>query len=621
MLDLRRDRVDYTGGLLAPPDGFRFERAVATTYSLDLETLLAVLLPLAFGTAPESLEACSDGLLLLRALRHTARRLTVFHQAGQIPPPHRATPLHALLDRILVPVALPPLHGQRPPAFHPKTWTIEFRNGAGESRYRFLVLSRNLSRGDSLDIALSLESGTDRRQTRRTGPLLEFLAFLRRSFSARQSCVPLGLPHARDHIHRLEALETGLATHPLVLGEDAAPWEDFDLFPLFDGASRRAFSADPLFSGHPGRVVVMSPFLDTSVIRDITKSADGRPTLLTRPDAYAALDAPVRDSVDAWALKDVLASSEPAPGIDADTPRETDLHAKLYLRETPAGTALLLGSMNATASGHERNVEMMVRLRAAPHSFGCRNFLRELFGKKDNPFELLSPDTAPSPAEESAESDRKAAQAAVDLFCRCRAKGHVEPDGTAHHAIVVEIPTSFTLPDDVRRCTLRPLIPHGVRPCPARGTLRFGGLALAGLSPLFVLAAETASITLERVVHVPLDGLNENERDQAAVQAVVDANGGWTECLGMFFAPAPCLAAESRNFRDGNAPAGATGRSSLSGLYEDMLRTAATPDGAERFAELDIDSLLARQTSPEAVRARELLALFRQVLPKKRRHP
>lgn len=613
MLDLRRNRVDYTGGLLAPPDGFHFECAVATTYSLDLETLLAVLLPLAIDKAPDNPEACSDGLLLLRALWRVAPRLTVFHQSGQIPVPHRATPLHALLDRILVPITLPLHSGGRPPAFHPKTWTIEYRNDAGESRYRFLVLSRNLTRDDSLDISLSLESGTDRRQTRRTGPLLDFLEFLGRK-------IPSGLPHARDHKTRLSKLSKGLATHPLALGENAWPWDDFDLFPLFDDASRRTLALDPLFSGKPGRVVAMSPFLSAPVVHSLAKRADGPPTLLTRPDAYAGLDAPARDSVDAWALKDILTAPHPVPESDADIPRDTDLHAKLYLRESPSESALLLGSMNATESGLRRNVEMMIRLHAAPQVFGCRDLLRDLFGKKDNPFEQLAPDTTLPPSEESAKADRDAAQAAIDIFCRCDAVGCVETDG-ARHAIVVEIPPTFALPAGVRCCTLRPLGLHRGRPAPAAGTLRFGGLALAELSPLFVLAAETASCTLERVVRVPLDGLDEASRDAAAVQAVVDAGGGWSECLGMFFSPTPYKVAEARQFSEGSAPGSTFARRSLSGLYEDMLRTAAAPGGAECFANLDIDALLARQTGPEASRARELLNLFRQVLPKHRSRP
>jgi len=41
MLDFRNDRLDY-GRLLIPPEGYRLDRAIAATYSLDLNTLLSI---------------------------------------------------------------------------------------------------------------------------------------------------------------------------------------------------------------------------------------------------------------------------------------------------------------------------------------------------------------------------------------------------------------------------------------------------------------------------------------------------------------------------------------------------------------------------------------------------
>ena len=41
MLDVKKDRLDY-GELLMPPEGFQLSSGIATTYSLDLHTLLAI---------------------------------------------------------------------------------------------------------------------------------------------------------------------------------------------------------------------------------------------------------------------------------------------------------------------------------------------------------------------------------------------------------------------------------------------------------------------------------------------------------------------------------------------------------------------------------------------------
>ena len=614
MLNLRRNRVDYTDGLLAPPPGFHLERAVATTYSLDLETLLAVLLPLAIGSAPpDTPEAYLDGPLVLRALNRIAPRLTVFHQAGQIPEPRRSTPLHALLDRLLVPVALPARNGAISPSFHPKTWTLEFRNAKGDTFLRFLVLSRNLARDDSLDIVLALESATGRRSLRRTRPLIDFLGFLTAN-------IPPDIPHAREHAKRIANISRALAARPLALPK-GSPWADFDLLPLHDASTRRSFATDPLFDGHPGRVVVMSPFLSATVIRRLADRADGPPVLLTRPDAYANLGMDIQQSVEAWALKDPVASPE-AENADADNCRNTDLHSKLYLRETPSETALLLGSMNATESGLNRNVEFMVRLRCPLRIYGRDKLLTDLFGKKpdapSNPFELLHPGVSPDPANEAAEADRVAAQTTIDAFCRCGTSGRVEADGKLH-AIVVDVSPSFKLPPRVHRCGLRPLALRADRAKPTKGTLRFGGLAMADLSPLFVLSATTDTATLSRVVRIPLADLDENARDAAATQAVVDASGGWAVCLGVFFSPEPYIAAaKAHECLTGTGTPGGLVSRMYSGLYENMLRTAAEPDGAGHFASMDLDTLLARQTGPEASRARKLLAIFREALFQKR---
>ncbi|WP_435106694.1 hypothetical protein [Arhodomonas sp. AD133] len=64
--------------ILRPPAGYRLDRTVMTTYSLDLEVLLA--LPLAVlaqadGGVEELLE---DPLLLLEALREASDRVHVF---------------------------------------------------------------------------------------------------------------------------------------------------------------------------------------------------------------------------------------------------------------------------------------------------------------------------------------------------------------------------------------------------------------------------------------------------------------------------------------------------------------------------------------------------------------
>ena len=248
MLDLRANRIGYSSDLLVPPDGFHFERAVATTYSLDLETLLATLIPLTFGKTDDP-DAFRDGKLLLPALMKTASRVTVFYQSGQIQVPRHNTALFSLLDRLLVPVMLDKgdssVGKDESPSFHPKTWTIEYKNDSGDSFCRFAVLSRNLTFDCCLDISFAIESDQDQPNKTETKRLCDFLSFLR------DEC-PIGIPAkvGKSHRDRINHLRKALLKHPLGLGEFRHPWKDFQILPLVPGRSsaKRPIFDDPLFS-------------------------------------------------------------------------------------------------------------------------------------------------------------------------------------------------------------------------------------------------------------------------------------------------------------------------------------------------------------------------------------
>ena len=148
------DRVEY-GAELTPPPGFHLVRAVATTYSLDFETLLAALIPLGLSGDIDDGEM-NNPVALLQAIRKVTGKLVIFCEAGQIKAPKIQGKILGLLDDIVVQVALP-RQGKLYPSFHPKTWTIEYENAIGERCWRFIVLSRNLTNDRSWDVAVSLE--------------------------------------------------------------------------------------------------------------------------------------------------------------------------------------------------------------------------------------------------------------------------------------------------------------------------------------------------------------------------------------------------------------------------------------------------------------------------------
>src|SRR6185295_10068951 len=122
---------------LRPPPGFLLDSAVGTTYSLDLETLLAV--PLGFAMLDWENERgalARDPVALLHALRRCAANVTVFCQAGRIAAPARHHPLFAHLEPMVIEAIVP----NRGASFHAKTWLLRFVGDDQKVVYRFICL-------------------------------------------------------------------------------------------------------------------------------------------------------------------------------------------------------------------------------------------------------------------------------------------------------------------------------------------------------------------------------------------------------------------------------------------------------------------------------------------------
>ena len=157
---------------LRPPPGFQLDRAIATTYSLDLITLLS--LPLSFAlldiTNDEG-KLIRNPVALLHALRTYADRLTIFCHAGGIAVPAQRHPLYAHLEDAIIPVR------KAGGAFHPKIWVLRFTSAGEPVHYRFLCLSRNITGDPSWDTLLTLDGEVADRQRAfaKNHPLADFL--------------------------------------------------------------------------------------------------------------------------------------------------------------------------------------------------------------------------------------------------------------------------------------------------------------------------------------------------------------------------------------------------------------------------------------------------------------
>ena len=121
---------------LRPPDGYTLDRAIGTTYSLDLVTLLSVPLAFAlFDRAESNEELLKDPVLLLEALRRHAQRTSIFCNAGQIASPRGAHALFIALEPMVHEVRCPNRGGEVAPVpWTPEDWSVRCRRSPHHPR-------------------------------------------------------------------------------------------------------------------------------------------------------------------------------------------------------------------------------------------------------------------------------------------------------------------------------------------------------------------------------------------------------------------------------------------------------------------------------------------------------
>lgn len=341
---------------LRPPAGYQLDRAVGTTFSLDLHALVTAPLAFALFDAEASEDEQASVAELLEALRRYSDRIDIFCQAGQIALPSKYRPIVAYLEAAVHPVT--PTNQRR--IFHPKVWALRYTSDVSSPVYRLLVLSRNLTFDHSLDTLLALDGKPSRSPDvkKRNAPLVRFLRELPRLAT---------VPMARERRLRVDELARDFAS---VAFDLPAGFDELRFWPLGLTQGSRTPFADLAKTG--GRRLIVSPFLTAPLLRQLGPGG----ILVSRAES---LDAIPSDDLAAFSECHVL--SDQAVGDHADekgaaVPEEAvaeavggmlrGLHAKLFTFELGWDAHVFTGSANATSAAFTGNVE----------------FLAELIGKK-----------------------------------------------------------------------------------------------------------------------------------------------------------------------------------------------------------------------------------------------
>ncbi|HNP57056.1 phospholipase D family protein [uncultured Gordonia sp.] len=478
---------------IAPAPGSTIEHLVGTTFTLDLESALLPCLALVGSSNTGS----ADVVETVAAIKASIGNVDIFHQAGQISVPRDRGPLFSLLE--------PSVHGihRAQGLFHPKLWLGVYRDEDGEETVRLLILSRNLTKDRSWDVALSLDGRIGRTRNQANAPLEHLLTYL-----GSASVTPI----AEHRQRRLAELGKRLQKVEWELPDGVV-----DLAFHVYGLPRRTLPT-PDFSGYEHLIV--SPFLSVAGIKHVAGGKKGHLTVVSRQDALNNLNAQAQ-------LVDTAYVLSPNAGIPAEDDEKSsggtilnDLHAKIYAVERNRRSHVFIGSANATGNAFSANVEILAELTAQTKTWG----VQALLGNSGFGSILQKTEIAPGTAEDDEE------QKELDQFVRSVAGVPLTATPTLTDGVATMVVASkLELPTVAAgvSLSLSPLTVPAKNAALTPGStisVAFDGLKLVDVTAFFVIDAEDAGgrhsksvIKAELVGDIPgrLDSIVTDQIDSA----------------------------------------------------------------------------------------------------------
>lgn len=496
---------------LQPPAGYRLDRAITTTFTLDLLALLTA--PLAFSlmdvASPDDDESPADPLALLDAARRHAERITVFADAGHILVPRSGQPLFALLERSVVPVRAPRSGG----LFHPKVWLVRYAADDGTRRMKLLCSSRNLTFDRSWDTLLVLDGTVGEKSVATSEPLARFV----------ETLPSLALGSADE---RIGGAVDGMAHDARRTSFE--PPDGVDEI-AFHPMGIRGGSDDP-FDRRIDRLLVMSPFVGADALAALTRRAKTS-LLVSRAEELERLEPTALDGFSEVLVLDDHATPEAEDADGGDSQAGDGLHAKCYVADAGWNARVWTGSLNATTAAFGANLEFMVEMRGRKRLLGIDALLATGNSTAPGLRDLLRkytmherPHVNDAPAEETRALVDRARLAITAANLRLSVTPDA-PDGA--HALQLQGADGIPeLPEQIR-ATCRPvtLADGHAAELPHEGavSIRFPGLGIGQISAFIAvtLGIDGCDVLERFTLVLPLDGAP-GDRAAAILASVLD---------------------------------------------------------------------------------------------------
>ena len=164
-------------------DGYKVDYAVGTTYSLDLTSFISLPFSLGFLEEPDEVMKSSQAYLF-QALKLCTDRLAVFCNFSDIKVPQGTKKVYySLLENSIFGINA----SKKKDVivnFHPKVWVVqEHELNGDESQIKVIVMSRNLTGDNSLDVVCELVGKIGSKEASQDSlgkhqPLCDFLHYL-----------------------------------------------------------------------------------------------------------------------------------------------------------------------------------------------------------------------------------------------------------------------------------------------------------------------------------------------------------------------------------------------------------------------------------------------------------
>lgn len=334
-----------------PPVGMIFDEAILTTYSLDPSVVLEIpvyLSLLATDSKP------IDPYSILASIKKLKERITIFSQRGliQVPKERKPNPVFSYLEDMIIESESP-----RGGVFHPKIWLLRFVNEK-DIVYRLVVLSRNLTKDNSWDIALQLDGHVGKKRNPKNNPIIYFLSNTLGRFQD-------------GELKYKKAQQMNKMTQDLIKVQWCLPegFNDISFYILDQGSY-------PWNIQKNEKLLIISPFCSDAVLKKLASSSKTC-FLLTREEELLALKPATLKAFDQeiYTLADGLVDDDCTNDeqsnsfqVKTDQILTKGLHAKAYiydvLEDGESKTHVVVGSANATdaALTCQKNDEILVEL-------------------------------------------------------------------------------------------------------------------------------------------------------------------------------------------------------------------------------------------------------------------